>query len=60
MLRLAINLSDVMFKMSKLTITTIHRAEDGSHQHGVVSGFPVHLSDLCAKVNVAYYLEQDC
>ena len=60
MLRLAINLSDVMFKVSKLTITTVHRAEDSSPKHGVVSGFPVHLSDLCAEVNVAYYLEQDC
>ena len=60
MLRLAINLSDVMFKMSKLTVTTIHSAKDSSPQHDVVSGFPVHLSDLCAEVNVAYYLEQDC
>ena len=60
MLRLAINLSNVMFKMSKLTITTVHRAEDSSPQHGVVSGFSVHLSALCAEVNVAYYLEQDC
>ena len=48
-----------MFKMSKLTITTVHRPEDSFPQHDVVSGFPVHLSDLCAEVNVAYYLEQD-
>ena len=49
-----------MFEMSKLTITTTHRVEDSSPQHGAVSGFPVHLSDLCTEVNVAYYLVQDC